>query len=154
MIIECTDKLLVRWRTYSPSQVHVNLNEQCHELLLAIFGLIAFDYDLQTLDDENSAGQNELTVALRDFLSTFQMTLKLPNFIAAVYLKFNSKYQRAHAVIERYLYQMMEREMSQSKEEIEQRKRTCLIASLVNSLQKDEAMEARKRDEDKEGITL
>ena len=79
VIIDCTDKLLARWRAYSPSQVHVNINEQCHGLLLAIFGLIAFDYDLQTLDDENSADENELAVALRDFLSTFQMTLQLPN---------------------------------------------------------------------------
>jgi hypothetical protein len=109
---------------------------------------------LQTLDDEHGAGRNELAMALRDFLSTFQMTLQLPNVIAAVYLKLSPRYQRAHAIIERYLYQMMEQEMNQSKEVIEQRKRTCLIASLVNSLQKDESMEAKKRDEDKEGIRL
>jgi len=49
---------------------------------------------------------------------------------------------------------MMEQEMAQSKEVIEQRKRTCLIASLVGSLQIDEAMEAKKRDEDKKGMFL
>jgi hypothetical protein len=62
-------------------RVHVDISEQCHELLLAVFGLIAFDYDLETLDGEIGAGQNELTLALHDFLSTFQMTLQLPNLL-------------------------------------------------------------------------
>jgi hypothetical protein len=145
---------LSRWRADSTPRIHVNISEQCHELLLAIFGIIAFDYDLETLDGESGAGRNELTIALRDFLSTFQMTLQLPNFIAAVYLKFSSRYQRAHTIIEQYLYRMMEREIAQSKEVVEQRKRTCLIASLVGSLQNDEAMEAKKRDEDKKGMFL
>lgn len=123
-------------------------------MLLAIFGLIAFDYDLETLDSESGAGQNELTVALRDFLSTFQKTLQLPNFIAAIYLKCSYKYKKAHATIERYLYQMMEQEIAQNKEVIEQRKRTCLIASLVGSLQEDETAEAKKSEEDKKGFVL
>jgi hypothetical protein len=38
------------------------------------------------------------------------------------------------------------------KRRIQQRKRTCLIASPVASLQKDETMEAKKRDEDKKGM--
>lgn len=133
-------------------KIYLNINEQCHELLLAIFGLIAFDYDLETLDGESDAGQNELTVALRDFLCTFQKTLQLPNFIAAIYLKLSPKYRKAHATIERYLYRMMEQEMTQSKEAIEERKRTCLIASLVGSLQEDEALEAKKNEEDKKGM--
>ncbi len=145
---------MARWRADPTPRVHVNMSDQCHELLLAIFGFIGFDYNLETLDGEIGAGRNELTLALHDFLSAFQITLKLPNFIAAGYLKLSPRYKRAHAIIERYLYQMMEQEMAQSKEEIEQRKRTCLIASLVGSLQIDEAMEAKKRDEDKKGMFL
>jgi hypothetical protein len=71
VIIDCTDKLLARWHADSIPRVHANINEQYHEILLAIFGLIAFDYDLQTLDGESGAGRNELTIALHDFLSTF-----------------------------------------------------------------------------------
>jgi cytochrome P450 len=81
LIIDCTDKLLARWRADMIPRVHVDISEQCHELLLAVFGLIAFDYDLETLDGEIGAGQNELTLALHDFLSTFQMTLQLPNLL-------------------------------------------------------------------------
>jgi len=44
------------------------------------------------------------------------MTLRLPNFIAVVYLKLSSGYQKAHAIIERYLCRMMEQEMAQNKE--------------------------------------
>ena len=151
LIIDCTDKLLTRWRADLTPRIHVDIGEQCHELLLAVFGLIAFDYDLETLDGESGAGRNELTLALHDFLSIFQITLQLPNFIAAVYLKLSSKYRRAHAIIERYLYRMMEQELSQSEELIAQRKRTCLIGSLVGSLQKDEKLEAKKKNEDKKG---
>ena len=108
-------------------------------------GLIAFDYDLETLDGEGGVGRNELTTVLCDFLGIFQMTRQLPNFIAAVYLKLSPTYRRAHARIERYLYRMMEQELATNEESIVHRKRTCLIASLVGSLQKDEKVEAQHK---------
>jgi len=144
---------LSRWRSYSPVEVHENIESQCHELLLSIFGFIAFDYDLQTLDDDKLAGRNELAVALQDFLGAFQKTLQMPNFIAKIFLKTNEKYKRAKGIIERYLYDMMEQELNQSRDVTEQRKRNCLIASLVGSLQENEQAEAEKNDEDKKGLS-
>jgi hypothetical protein len=46
---------------------------------------------------------------------------------------------------------MIEQELAESPESIAQRKRTCLIASLVASLQSDEKMEATKNDEERKG---
>ncbi|CAF1126910.1 unnamed protein product [Adineta steineri] len=77
------------------------------------------------------------------------MIIYLPRVLSSIYLKLNHRHRRAKTIIERYLCRMIEQELSESPESISQRKRTCLIASLVASLQKDEKAEAMKSEEEK-----
>jgi hypothetical protein len=72
VIVDCTDKLLDIWRTRSKQHLHLDIVQQYRNLLLQIFGLIAFDYDLETPNDDGSSGNNELTKALQDLLSTLE----------------------------------------------------------------------------------
>ncbi|CAF4048623.1 unnamed protein product [Rotaria sordida] len=151
--IDCTDNLLDRWRTYNndPTQVHLNMIEQCRQLALAIFGYIAFDYDLQTLDDENHSNENELCCALHTFHNTAVDLMQLPTVIGRIYLLLNQKYRRSQAIINQYLQRMIDQELAENPTTRAERKRTCLIASLVTSLQQDEMLEATKSEEDRKG---
>jgi cytochrome P450 len=151
-IIDCTDKLLNRWRNYNndTKQIHLNMIEQCQQLLLAIFGYVAFDYDLQTLDDEYNSRTNELTQAFHIHLGAGSAVLQLPTIMGRIYL-YNPVYRRARSIIDRYLHQMIEQELRETSEARAERKRTSLIASLVDSLQKDEKLEEKKPEEEKKG---
>ncbi|CAF3597998.1 unnamed protein product [Rotaria sp. Silwood1] len=152
-IVDSTDKLLDRWRARPHNQVHTDVVEQCQNLLLEIFGLIAFDYNLETLDNKYSSNNNELTEALLDIMSTFKMAIYAPSFVSIIYMKLNTRFQRARATVERHFHKMIEQELAESPESRAQRKKTSLIASLVNSLQADEKVEARKKEEDKRGLS-
>ena len=121
---------------------------------MAIFGFVGFDYDLQTLDESNSNRTNKLTQALNDFTEIFLRTLDLPNFIGRLYLKLNSRYRRARITIDECLNQIIEQEQRKTPEEIAQRKRTSLIASLVTSLQEDGKTEAATSEQEKKGKCL
>jgi hypothetical protein len=125
--------------------------EQCQQLLLAIFGYVAFDYDFQTPDEEYNTHKDELTDALRVYLDVEIILPQLPKIIGRIYLLLHLKYQRARSTINRYLQQMIEQELRQTPEMRSERKRTSLIASLVNSLQQDEKLEEKKLEEDKKG---
>ena len=151
-IVDCTDKLLTRWQNYNndSTEIHLNMIEQCQQLLLAIFGYVAFDYDLQTLDDEYNSHKNELTQAFHIHLSAAMTTIQLPTIIGRIYL-LNPVYQRARSTIDRYLEQMIKQELRETSEMRAQRKRTSLIASLVDSLQQEEKLEEKKSEEDKKG---
>lgn len=152
LIIDSTDKLLTRWSKTDPRLIHVGIVDQCQDLLLAIFGLIAFNYDLETLNDENISGKNELTQALQDMMNGIIPILCLPRIVAKIYTNLNYRQRQARKVIKRYIYKMIEQEQTMSPESIAQRKRTSLIASLVDSLQKNEKLEATKNEEDKKGM--
>ena len=145
LIIDCTEKLLDNWRTFSNEHIHCNIVQQCQNLLLQIFGLIAFDYDLEIVDSKSAADDNELTPALQDLLNAFQTILYLPSFLAIVYSKLSYRYQRARMIIKRNCDQMIEQELVKSPEEIAKRKRISVIASLVASLQKVEYVESKKK---------
>ena len=125
--------------------------EQCQQLLLAIFGYVAFDYDLQTLDDEYNSQTNELTQALLIHIGAGGTVMKFPTILGRIYL-FNPVYRRARSIIDRYLHQMIEQELRETPETRAERKRTSLIASLVDSLQKDEKLEEKKPEEEKKGL--
>ncbi|CAF2130873.1 unnamed protein product [Rotaria magnacalcarata] len=154
-ILDCTDKLLMRWRTYNndPGQIHLNMIEQCQQLTLAIFGVIAFDFDLQTLEDENNSGKNELTRALYTHLNAAMKLIQLPTIIGRIYLFLNPEYRQARTIIDRYLQRMIEQELQESSIVRAERKRTSLIASLATSLQHDEKAEAIKTEETKKGLS-
>ena len=78
-------------------------------------------------------------------------TIRLPNFLAKLYLKLSPQYRRARQIIEEYLNQIIEEEQRKAPEEIAERKRTSLIASLVTSIQQDEKTEAVKPEQEKKG---
>ena len=151
MIVDCTEKLLTRWRSKSPRHVHIDIVQQCHDLLLAIFGFIAFDYDMETLDNEDNAHNNQLTRALLDFLDTFNIMLFSPRILSMIYFKLSSKYRRGQKTMEEHFDRMIEQELTNDQQSLAQRKRTSLIASLVSSLQADEKLEQMKSEEDKKG---
>ncbi|CAF1281948.1 unnamed protein product [Rotaria sordida] len=151
LIIDATDRLLDRWRARSSEQVHTDIIEQCQNLLLEIFGLIAFDYDLEIFDGNDSRNKNEMAKALLDIMSTFKMAIYAPIFVSVIYMKLSRQYKQAKATVERYLNKIVEQELAESPELREQRKKTSLIASLISSLQTDEADEARKKEEDRKG---
>ncbi|CAF4286502.1 unnamed protein product, partial [Adineta steineri] len=142
IIIDGTDKLLDRWRTQSSEHVHTDIVEQCQNLLLEVFGMIAFDYDLETINENLSENKNELTEALKYIMDTFRFIIYAPSIISTTYLKYNPRYQRARATIERYLNNMVEQELTESLDSRTERKKISLIASLVSSLQTDEKAEA------------
>lgn len=153
LIVDCVDKLLHRWSLNPPEKVHVDIIQQSQNLLLAIFGYIAFDYDLGTLDDDDdcTTSNNDLTQALRDTLSIFKKIIYSPIFLSTIYLKLNFQYRRARATIEKYCNRIIEQELTENPELIAQRKRTSLIASLVSSLQQNEEEEAKKSEDEKKG---
>jgi hypothetical protein len=59
--------------------------QQCQNLLLDMFGFIAFDYDLETLDSSNMAENNELTHALQHLLNAFQTIFYLSRLAVVLY---------------------------------------------------------------------
>ncbi|CAF0792014.1 unnamed protein product [Adineta ricciae] len=153
LIVDATDKILDRWRAKPSEFIHKDIVEQSQNLLLEIFGLIAFDYNLETIDEQHSDKANELTQALQDVMSIFRVIIYSPRLVSTTYMKWNSKYRRARQIVERYLSNMMEQELNENPQWREERKKTSLIASLVHSLQMDEKIEAQKQEEDKKGLS-
>ena len=154
LIIDCTDKLLDQWRSQTendPNHIHLSIVEQCQNLSLAIFGFIGFDYDLQTLEEPTVNKDNKLRKSLSDFLKIFLLTIPIPTFISKIYLKISPRYRHAMITISDYINQIIEQEQRKTPEEIAERRRTSLIASLVGSLQQDEKAEAAKSEEEKKG---
>ncbi|CAF1142003.1 unnamed protein product [Rotaria sp. Silwood1] len=153
-IIDCTDKLLDRWRQINdPTKIYLNMNEQTQQLLLAIFGFIAFDYDLQILDNECEKGQKELVSSMETFFNTTVRIVEMPAIIGRIYLFLNFKYRRARLIINQYIQRIIDQELKETVAMRAERKRTSLIASLISSLQQDENIEAKKREEDKRGLS-
>jgi hypothetical protein len=151
IIVDCTDKLLHNWHNQFDQQIHTNIVEQCQKLLLGIFGFIGFDYDLHTLDYNNNKTSDELKLALNDILFAFRILIYSPKFVSILYTKFSPRYQRSQKILKNYVNQILEQELTNNSELILERKRTCLIASLVASLQQDEKAEAMEKEEDKKG---
>ncbi|CAF3279416.1 unnamed protein product [Rotaria socialis] len=126
IVIDGIDKFLDRWHARPTGQVHTDVVEQCQNLLLEIFGLIAFDYDLETLDGNDSGNNNELTKALRDIMSIFRMIIYAPSIVSTIYLKLSPKYRRASATVERYLHRMVEQELAETPDSRLQRKKNFI----------------------------
>ncbi|CAF4336734.1 unnamed protein product, partial [Adineta steineri] len=150
------DKLLDQWRLKTdmdPNYIHLNIVDQCQNLSLAIFGFIGFDYDLQTLDEYSTNKKNKLRLALSDFLKIFLVTIPIPTFLSRIYLKISPRYRHAMITISTYLNQIILQEQRKTPEEIDERKRTSLIASLIGSLQQDEKLEAIKPEQEKKGLS-
>ena len=148
LILNSTDKVLDNWRSFSPDHVHLDVLGRCQNLLLQIFGLIAFDCDFEAQNETNG---NEFTQALRTVIDTMAASFFLPRCLLRIYLKLTRQYQRDRATIERYFHRMMEKEVNETEQVKAQRKQPSLITVLVASLQVDEAVEVRKSEELKKG---
>ncbi|CAF3484987.1 unnamed protein product [Rotaria socialis] len=127
LVVDCTDKLLSNWSAMPSHHVRCDIVRQCQNLLLEIFGLISVDYNLDALNEYDS-NHNELTRALHVFMSSCALIFYSPPIL-------------------------MNNEMAQTRESRAERKRTCLIASLVASLQEDEEAKAKKSEDEKTGLS-
>ena len=154
LILEHTDRLLNIWRSYPSETIHTNIVRQSQNLFLAIFGYIGFDYDLETLNADGRESSNELTQALYYAMGMFEIIFFSPRFLSILYTKVSRRYRRSRAIIEKYINQMIDKELAETPESRGERKRTCLIASLVASLQADEQQEARKPAEERKGKSI
>jgi len=154
LVLDCTDKLLDNWRRKPSEKIHTDIVQQCQNLFLSIFGYIGFDYDLETLNDDGTENNNELTQEFQYKMSLFQMVSYSPRFLSKIYINLSRRYRRSQAIINKYLNQITEQELKESPESRAERKRTCLIASLVSSLQEDEKAEAMKNESDKKGTDI
>ncbi|CAF1064376.1 unnamed protein product [Rotaria sordida] len=154
-IINCTDKLLTRWRTNNndPNYIHLNMFEQLQQLVLETFSLIFFDYSLQTMDNQGDRNRNEFAHAIYTVLNTIITVIKMPTFIGRLYLLLNLKYRRSRDLVNQHLYRMIEQELQETPMMRAERKKLSLIASLIASLQQDEKLEASKTEEDKKGLS-
>lgn len=151
LITACTEKLLSNWCSKSPGTIHTDIVQQSQVLMLAIFGFIGFDYDLEILDDDTNANNNELARALQYKLSLSDVIAYSPKFLSKTFINFSRRYRQSESIISKYLSQMIEKELNETEEARAERKRTCLIASLVSSSQQDESAEATKNEKDKKG---
>ncbi|CAF0803367.1 unnamed protein product [Adineta steineri] len=150
LIIDCTNKLLSQWRSIPSNHIHLDIPQQCRNLLLLIFGFLAFDYDLKTFSNTDN---NELTQALTDFLESIYPVFFLPKVVAIIYLRLSRRYQRARTIIQQHVYRIIDHELVDCSETISERKRTSLIASLVSALQNNEKTEMTKSEEEKKGLS-
>ncbi|CAF3956460.1 unnamed protein product, partial [Didymodactylos carnosus] len=74
----------------------------------------------------------------------------MPAFINYYLLKFDKIYQNALKLLENYSYKII----SKCQQETDLNKKAInLVASLVSTLQEDEAAEMLKHEEDKTGLT-
>ena len=137
------------WRRKASGEIHTNIVHQCQNLLLAIFGFIGFDCDLETLNDDGSESNNEFTHQLRYKMSLFRVASFSPRFLSKIYINISRRYRRSTAIINKSVNQMIEKELIESSESRAERKRTSLIASLVASLEQDEKAEAMKNEDQK-----
>lgn len=152
VIVGYTDQLLHNWRAQVDGQVHIDIVEQCLQLILAIFGLIGFNCDLHLLDGNHSdQTSHQFLQALHDTFFVFRILFLFPRFVPILYTKFSPRYLRSRKFLKDYVNEMIDRELSSDSELRAKRKKTCLITSLVSSLQEDEQAEAGKREEDKKG---
>ena len=153
-ITRCTDQLIEHWRYQKEDMIHTDILDQSKNLLLDIFGFIAFDYDLEMLKKNKTKINNELTCALQDLLSIYPIVIYSPRTVSSIYLKCSRRYHRARTIIRKYFKRMIDQELLETSESRAQRKRTSLIASLVASLQPDEQYSTVKYDEDRKGNCL
>ena len=136
LIVQCTDLLLDHWRRQT--SIQTDIVEQSKNLLLDVFGFIAFDYDLEMLKQNKN---NPLSKALQDFLSIYSLVIYSPRILASFFLKFKG---RSRKLIRTYFNRMIDDELKETEQSRARRKRTSLIASLVASLQPDDSEQRSK----------
>ena len=71
-------------------------------------------------------------------INSVKVILYSPTFLSKLYFTLSPRQRKARVIIEKYVYQMIDHEISIRSESTAERKGTSLIASLVNALGDDE----------------
>jgi cytochrome P450 len=161
IIIDCVDQLIQIWKDRDDI-ICTSIVTDNQQLMLDTFSLLTYDYDLGNLkylseianrrNTETKTEQSELCIAMSIWLNALKrVTINgMPTFLNNYLLKFDKKYQKALAILESYIEKIIQK----CQEEINPNARPVnLVASLVSSLQHDEASEKRKPEKEKTGIT-
>ncbi|CAF1159500.1 unnamed protein product [Didymodactylos carnosus] len=152
-IIDCTDKLIHLWRHEQPEELNENIVQQSKSLLLDIIGFIAFDYDLQTVEQSEQDEKKELTKALNIFINmhhTIMQAAFVPTILFKWWLKLNLRYQNALKTLQYTAYSIIAKESEYTGHQVKPKN---LISMLVSSLQKNEEDERKKSEVDKYGLS-
>ena len=126
---DCADRFIDQ--CLAPDQVHTDLVQSCQTVTMNIFGLIAFDYDLDSQVNSKSR------TVFRDFISYVVFLIMmawLPRWLNKLYLKVNWNYQHTNRFLRQLMTKIVEQEENnQAGKENDDRPKN-LIASLVSSL--------------------
>ncbi|CAF0891465.1 unnamed protein product [Didymodactylos carnosus] len=150
-IIDCSDRLIRLWRNKEEKTLNENIVGDSKHLLLDIIGFIAFDYDLQTIESAEKE-KKEFTKALDMMISAHTTIVAsgfLPYRVLQWWLKWNPSYQRAIETVRQIANKIIEKEADQSADT----KPKNMITLLVSSLQENEQEEAKKPEEEKQGLS-
>lgn len=130
-VITCTDQFIEEILAKRNGQIHTDIIEQSQRLLLNIFALIAFDYDLQST---SKVDDYDLRDAFNDFVriaNQFILMSGLPLWLGKLILKMNRKYQRAKSIMKHHIMNIINEEQKEQEQQIADNKRKNLVSSLV-----------------------
>ncbi|CAF1263043.1 unnamed protein product [Adineta steineri] len=166
IITNCVDQLIDIWKQRYENKDDDNictcLVNDNQQLLLDLFTLITFDYDLGnlkrlaksaiSLNTKENFELSEMTNALFTWLNTLKrITINgIPYFINYYLLKFDRKFQNALKILEKYIEKIIIHCQQETDPDM---KPINLVASLVSSLQDDENLERLKPEIEKKGIS-
>ncbi|CAF0902462.1 unnamed protein product [Didymodactylos carnosus] len=165
IIVNYVDQLIHIWKDRYENQddaICTCILTDNQQLMLDTFTRLTFDYDLGNLkhlskiaklnDSEDKIKLLELGPALSIWLDALRrvITNGMPSFVNDFLLKTDKKYQNALRTLENNAENIIRK----CQQEMDPNKRPVnLVASLVSSLQKDEALERRKPEKEQTGIT-
>ncbi|CAF3207272.1 unnamed protein product [Rotaria sp. Silwood2] len=158
---DCVDHLISIWKQRFENKkdaICTCLVDDNQQLMLDMFTLLTFDYDLGNLKRLSEAASlsnrgeksklSEFSQALSIWLNGFKrVTVNgMPLIVNYYLLKFDRTYQKALKTLENYA----EKVIAKCQQETDLNKKPInLVASLVSSLQKDEVLEQSKCETEK-----
>ncbi|CAF0776308.1 unnamed protein product [Rotaria sordida] len=165
IIIDCADQLIHVWKDRYQNRdnaICTSIVTDNQQLMLDTFSLLTFDYDLDNLNHlseitnrrntETKTEPSEMSFAMSIWLNALKrVTVNgMPTFVNDYLLKIDRQYQHAFGILENHvenIIQNCQKEMDPNARPVN------LVASLISSLQKDEATEKRKPEKEQIGIT-
>ncbi|CAF4213764.1 unnamed protein product [Rotaria socialis] len=147
------DKFISNWKTYNgPHYLNSKIVEETQSLSFDILmALLLSDKDLHEVYINRQQVLSSALQTVSDInYSALSLSIFLPSCLLRMYLRFNRKYQKAQNIWREFINDIINRELDRLRQ-IEKHERTNLIASVVASLQTDEAKEMKKREEEKQG---
>ncbi|CAM4888671.1 unnamed protein product [Rotaria socialis] len=150
------DKFISNWKTYNgPHYLNSKIVEETQSLSFDILmALLLSDKDLHEVYINRQQVLSSALQTVSDInYSALSLSIFLPSCLLRMYLRFNRKYQKAQNIWREFINDIINRELDRLRQ-IEKHERTNLIASVVASLQTDEAKEMKKREEEKQAFFL